>query len=107
MKLLFAIVSSEDTNALVNALLKAKLSVTKLSTTGGFLKVGNTTLLIGVNDDKVGDVFKIIENNCKSRKEIVPIVGAGDMGMFSAQSMEVSVGGATVFIVNVDSFKKM
>lgn len=107
MKLMFAIVSSEDTNALVNALIKSKFSVTKLATTGGFLKVGNTTLLLGVADDKINDVLKIIEGNCKSRKEIVPIVGAGDMGMFSAQSMEVNVGGATVFIVNVESFKKM
>lgn len=107
MKLLFAIVSSEDTNALVNALIKNKFSVTKLATTGGFLKVGNTTLLLGVADDRVNEVLKLIEGNCKSRKEIVPIVGAGDMGMFSAQSMEVNVGGATVFIVNVEDLKKM
>lgn len=107
MKLLFAIISSEDTNALVNALIKNKFSVTKLATTGGFLKVGNTTLLLGVADDRVNEVLKLIEGNCKSRKEIVPIVGAGDMGMFSAQSMEVNVGGATVFIVNVEDLKKM
>ena len=107
MKLLFAIVSSEDTNALVNALIKNKFSVTKLATTGGFLKVGNTTLLLGVADDRVNEALKLIEGNCKSRKEIVPIVGAGDMGMFSAQSMEVNVGGATVFIVNVEDLKKM
>ncbi|MCK9198916.1 MAG: cyclic-di-AMP receptor, partial [Bacilli bacterium] len=41
MKLMFAIVSSEDTNSVVNALIKSKFSVTKLATSGGFLKVGN------------------------------------------------------------------
>lgn len=98
---MFAIVSSEDTNSVVNALIKSKFSVTKLATSGGFLKVGNTTLLIGVNNERVPEALKIIENNCKSRKEVVPIIGAGEMGMFSTQSMEVPVGGATVFVVDV------
>ena len=59
MKLMFAIVSSEDTNSVVNALIKSKFSVTKLATSGGFLKVGNTTLLIGVNNERVPEALKI------------------------------------------------
>ncbi len=45
-----------------------KYRTTKLSSTGGFLKAGNTTLLIGVEDEKVDEVIKIIEEECISKK---------------------------------------
>ena len=53
--------------------------VTKLATTGGFLRAGNTTLLVGVDDDKFDGAMKVIEHVCKSRKQIAtspsPIAG--------------------------------
>ncbi len=107
MKLIFAIVSSDDCASVMAALVKERFSVTKLATSGGFLKVGNATLLIGTEATKVEQVLKIIEAHSKSRKEIVPIIGPSEIGIYSAQTMEVPVGGATVFVIDVESFIKM
>lgn len=108
MKLLIAIVQDEDASHLVNALTDEGFSITKLATTGGFLRSGNTTLIMGVEDDLVGKAFTIIEGTCKTRKQIIsaqpPIVGVP--GAYTAFPMEVSVGGATVFVLEVDQFKK-
>ncbi|MBQ6119286.1 MAG: cyclic-di-AMP receptor, partial [Clostridia bacterium] len=54
MKLLIAIVNNDDSAVVASALTKENFVVTKLSTTGGFLMVGNTTFLIGTEDDRVG-----------------------------------------------------
>ena len=64
MKLVIAIVQDEDASRLVNQLMKNGFGVTKLATTGGFLRAGNTTLLIGVDDDKLSSVMEIIEKVC-------------------------------------------
>lgn len=68
MKLIVAIVQDQDVNALMDALTEKKYRVTKLSSTGGFLKSGNTTLLIGVEDEKVNEVKELVDNNCKTRE---------------------------------------
>ena len=51
MKLILAIVSNDDSSKVSSALTKNHFSVTKLATTGGFLLSGNTTFLIGTQDD--------------------------------------------------------
>lgn len=107
MKLIFAIVSRQDTNTVCDALIKAKYYVTKLATTGGFLKVGNTTLLIGVDEKDVDEVLAIIEKHSKSRKEIVPLISPSEIGIYSSQTMEVTVGGATIFVVDAEAIKKI
>ena len=111
MKLIIAIVQDEDASRLVNQLMKNGYGVTKLATTGGFLRAGNTTLLIGVDDDKLHSVMEIIEHVCKSRKQITSAPSAmGSMGgMHGAASypVEVTVGGATVFVMSVDQFVKL
>ena len=53
MKLILAIVNNDDSAAVAATLTKEGFSITKLSTTGGFLQTGNTTLLIGAEDDQV------------------------------------------------------
>ena len=107
MKLILAIVSNEDSSDVMSTLIKAKFMVTKLATTGGFLKAGNTTLMIGVKEEKVKEVLGIIESCCKSRKEVVPVMGVNENSLFSSQTIDVSVGGATVFVVDVEQFIKM
>jgi len=52
MKLIYAIVRYDNEDEVINALTKKRYSITKLATTGGFLKKGNTTLMIGTDDDK-------------------------------------------------------
>ena len=107
MKLIFAIVSRQDTNAVCDALIEAKYYVTKLATTGGFLRVGNTTLLIGVDEKDVDPVLAIIEKHSKSRKEIIPLISPSEIGIYSSQTMEVTVGGATIFVVDAEAIKKI
>ena len=111
MKLIIAIVQDEDASRLVNQLMKNGYGVTKLATTGGFLRAGNTTLLIGVDDDKLKAVMEIVEHVCKSRKQMTSTpstMGAmGGMPGAASYPVEVTVGGATVFVLTVDQFIKL
>ena len=107
MKMIMAVVSGDDSNAVSAALTKARFSVTKLATTGGFLMSGNTTFLIGVDDDKVSEVIDIIAKHSKKRKQMVPSAGMVGVGMYSAFPVEVTVGGAIVFVMNVERFEKV
>lgn len=109
MKLIIAIVQDEDASRLISQLMNEGYGVTKLATTGGFLKSGNTTLLVGVDDSRFDACMAIIEKICKSRKQIAasPVsMGSGTVGMYSPYPIEVTVGGATVFVVTVDQFVK-
>lgn len=109
MKLVIAIVQDEDASHLIGDLMNDGFSVTKLATTGGFLRSGNTTLLTGVEDERYEQCLKIIENVCKSRKQIAtsPVTMGGATGMYAPYPIEVTVGGATVFVLNVESFLKI
>ena len=107
MKLVMAIVNNEDGNVVLNELSKNEFSVTKLATTGGFLKSGNTTLIIGTDDEKVQQVIDIIKAKSHRRKQIaaspMPI---GASASFSPYPIEIEVGGATIFVLDVDRFEK-
>lgn len=109
MKLIVAIVQDEDAGRLVSSLMSDGYGVTKLATTGGFLRAGNTTLLVGVSDDKLQGAMAVIEKICKSRKQIAtsPSPVAGSSGMYVPYPVEVIVGGATVFVLDVEQFKKV
>lgn len=108
MKLVIAIVQDDDSADLVDLLTEANFRVTKLATTGGFLKAGNTTLMIGVEKEKVDEVLALIEETCKTREQIVstPSPMAGTSGVYVPYPIEVQVGGATIFVVDVDKFIK-
>ncbi len=109
MKLIIAVVQDEDSQKLISKLMKAGYGVTKLATTGGFLRAGNTTLLIGVDNERLENAMGIIENVCKSRKQVAtsPTPMAGATGMYVPYPVEVTVGGATVFVVNVEEFRQV
>ena len=111
MKLVIAIVQDEDASRLVNQLMKNGFGATKLAITGGFLRAGNTTLLIGVDDDKLTNVMEIIEKVCKSRKQLTAtpssVSAMGAMPGAASYPVEVTVGGATVFVMSVDQFVKL
>ena len=107
MKLLITIVQNDDVSALMEEIVKSGHSATKLSSTGGLLRSGNTTLLIGVQDDALEEMMGIIRSTCRERKVHIPeSVVVGDVGMaYRFQgSYEVAVGGATVFVLNVEEF---
>lgn len=107
MKLIMAIVSNDDSNKVSSKLTNAGFSVTRLATTGGFLLSGNTTLIIGAQDDKVDEIFEIISANSKKRTRMVPSSASYGVGMYTAFPVEVSVGGATIFVMNVERFEKI
>ena len=107
MKLIFAIVSNDDSSAVSSALTKNGYSVTKLATTGGFLMAGNTTFISGVEDDQVDKVIEIIRKQSSRRTQILPSTCTVDVGMSASLPVEVTVGGSTIFVLNVDRFEKV
>lgn len=110
MKLIIAIVQDEDASRLISTLMNDGFGVTKLATTGGFLRAGNTTLLVGVDEEKFDAAMETIEKICKSRKRIAsspsPISNSA-AGDYMPYPIEVVVGGATIFVLNVEDFVKI
>ena len=105
MKLLIAIVQDDDSAALSDELVKQGIRTTKLATTGGFLRSGNTTFLMGVDDDRVDDALAAIKETSHTRKQYVsspPVNLSIDPTM--SEPVEVQVGGATVFILPIEKF---
>ena len=100
MKLVIAIVQKEDSNDLQRAFVQNDFRATKLATSGGFLSQGNTTFLVGCDDDKVDDVLK-----SRAREEIAT-PHMVSTGYEITQPLKVTVGGATCFVVPVDEFKR-
>lgn len=108
MKLVLAIINSDDAQKVIRSLAKEGFSITKLATTGGFLLSGNVTIITGVDDDKVDKVIEIISNTSKSRRQAMPAVSEAGIGAFYDPAMvEVTVGGATVFVMSIDRFEKV
>jgi uncharacterized protein YaaQ len=107
MKLIFAIVSNDDSPKVSSALTKARFSITKLATTGGFLKAGNTTFICGVEDERLEEVLEIIRSQSKRRTQMVPTTTFYDAGLYAAYPVEVTVGGATIFVLDVAQFEKV
>ena len=109
MKLLIAVVHSEDASATMDALNDRGISVTRFVSSGGFLQHKNVTLMSGIEDDRIEEVLGLIKENCRTRSEFMnpmpPLVEPGDF--FVPYPVEVQVGGATVFIMNVDRFEKL
>lgn len=109
MKLVIAVVQAEDAPRTVDALSAAGISSTKIASSGGFLQQGNVTLMIGVAKERVADVVNLIRDNCRERSRYLtpmpPVVEPGEM--FTPFPVEVQVGGATVWVLPVDSFEKI
>lgn len=111
MKMILAIISKSDEDEAITALTKAGYYVTRLATTGGFLKNANVTLLIGTDDEKVPGAMELIKKNCGRRVEMVPYMAPA---MNSSSSLQTTpfvpvpqeTGGAVVFVLNVDEFVK-
>ena len=107
MKMVLAIINYDDSQRVIAALTKEGFSVTRLATTGGFLKSGNVTVLIGLDESRLDDAFQIIRDHCRKRKQIVPTTTELGMGFFPTMPVQVEVGGATVFVLGVERFEKL
>jgi len=109
MKLVIAIVQDEDLDSLTESLIAAGHRFTKVSTTGSFLRTGNSSLLIGVQDEAVESILAILKRTCRRRTQIaVPYSPALEPGLlYMPENFEVEVGGAVVFVANVSRFERL
>lgn len=107
MKLILAIVNDDDASTVSGALTKSKISATKLATTGGYLKSGNTTFIIGIDDELVDTAIEIIGNNARKRTQIIQDPSPYGTVNTMAMPLEITVGGATIFVLDVESFHKL
>jgi uncharacterized protein YaaQ len=109
MKLVIAVVQARDADKLLHALQQEGFRATRISSTGGFLREQNVTVLIGVEATRLEQVLRIIKANCYTRTQYVnpllPIVESGEF--FVPQPIEVEVGGANVFVVPVERFERI
>lgn len=109
MKLIYAIVRNDNEDDVIDSLMKNHFFVTRLATTGGFLKKGNTTLMICTEDEKVDTCIELIKKQCGKRQRItvnMPYVSGTSMVNYSTMPMSVPIGGATIIVVNVERFDK-
>lgn len=106
MKLVVAVVQDQDSNRLSNALTKNDFRATKLASTGGFLRSGNTTFLIGTEAGLVPELLELINDNCRSRDQMVAPISpmGGNADSYIPYPVEVEVGGATVFVLPIEQF---
>lgn len=106
MKLIFAVIEDKDSSRLISALGKKDFQLTKLSSTGGFLREGNTTLMIGCDDDYVDQALDIIRKNSSQREQMVtPISSISENAEFYIpHPISIEVGGAIVFVLPVEQY---
>ena len=104
MKLLVTIVQDQDANKLMDRLSEEDFQFTKVSSTGGFLREGNTTLLIGVEEEKLNQLLSLIKEVCRARERYVeiPVSIAAMGGAQPFPPTKVVVGGATIFVMDVE-----
>ena len=107
MKLVLAIVQHQDAANLVDALNEQGYRVTRLSSQGGFLREGNVTLMLSVEDHQINAVIKTVREHCSTRTRYVspmpPIAESGEF--YPPAPLEVQVGGATVFVLKAETAK--
>ncbi len=94
MKLIIAIIQDDYVNKVIRILMDNKIRTTRLSSTGGFLKSGNTTLLIGTEEKEIDRIVDLISSQTKSKK-----VKDG--------KEEVLVGGANLFVIDIHDYIKL
>ena len=108
MKMVVAIVHNDDASGLADVLREQNYPSTLISTTGGFLREGNSTFLVGVEEKQIETLLALIKENCKTRTQLVnpmpPVVEPGEL--YLSQPIEVQVGGVTVFVMAVERFEK-
>lgn len=107
MKLILAIINRDDAGAVTQNLTKKGFSSTRLATTGSFLLAGNVTILVGVDEEKVQAVIDIIKEFSHSRKQMIPTSAEVGFGCYPSMPVEVAVGGATIFVVDIERFERI
>lgn len=109
IKLVLAVVQEKDAGRLIDALMEAEIQATILASTGGFLREGNATILSGVEDHQVTVVLGVIQRVCQRREQLMtpipPVVEPVDT--YVTYPVKVEVGGAIVFVLNVERMERV
>ncbi len=107
MKMVFIVVQDDDVQKLLKELVKEDFRVTKLSSTGGFLRRGSTTVFLGIEDSELEKLKSVIAKNCKMRTEVMPSIPVISQGILStSEPIEINVGGAVMFVINLEELVK-
>jgi uncharacterized protein YaaQ len=108
MKLIIGVIHDRDQKRTSEALLRAGFKFTKIASTGGFLREGNVTLLVGAEAEEVENVLSIINDSCKTREQYVNVLPpeATPVGTFLTSPVKVEVGGAIAFVMDVERFER-
>lgn len=107
MKLIVAVVNNDDYQSVQVELSANGFGATKLSTSGGFLRAGNVTLLVGVEDERVDEAIAVISENSSKRKQMVSPAPSYFGEGYLSTPIEVAAGGATIFVLEVEKFLKI
>jgi uncharacterized protein YaaQ len=108
VKLAICIVHNRDKGKITDELIRVGFKFTVIGSTGGFLREGNTTFLIGVEEEDCDGLLNLISQNCQAREQLVNVtpLEASPTGAFLATPVKVPVGGAVVFVLNVERFER-
>ncbi len=108
VKLAVCIVHNRDKGRVTDELVKAGFKFTVIGSTGGFLREGNTTFLIGVDESELTALQKVVSQNSQSREQLVNVMPfeAAPPGAFIPSPVKVPVGGAVMFVMNVEQFHR-
>ncbi len=103
------IVQAEDAGRLLTQLTRQGFRATRIKTAGGFLREANATIFLGVEDAEVETVMQTVREICVTRRQamtpVPPVMEPGEF--FAPYPVEVEVGGATVFVLDVARFERI
>jgi uncharacterized protein YaaQ len=103
MKLIAAIVQDRDAGRLLDGLMETGFRATKIQTTGGFLRGSSNLILIGVESEEVDQALDVIRSHCQSRTQLVH----PDDAPYLASPLEVHIGGAIVFVWELERYERL
>jgi uncharacterized protein YaaQ len=108
MKLALCVIHNRDKAQMMTALVSSGFKFTVIGSSGGFLREGNTTMIIGTEDDQVAGLRSLIEENCQTREQVVSVMPfeSGPPGAYLTSPVKVPVGGAVMFVMDVDEYHR-
>jgi uncharacterized protein YaaQ len=108
MKLILAVIQKEDEDVLSDALEANNVGATRIGSSGGFLRAGNVTLMVAVDDARVDMVLELMREHCKRRtRHLNPMLPSLEARERFLGSVPVEIGGATVFILNLERMERI
>lgn len=108
MKLVITIIHDRDKTKISEMLVRSNFKFTKLASTGGFLREGNVTFLIGIEEARLDELMNLIKDSCQTREQYAAFIppDAGPVGVFMPSAVKVLVGGAVTFVVDAERFER-